>query len=426
MSISPLPLRRPRLGLRALASYAPGMGDIVSFVRGTANATYRDSAGAMVTGVASSAPRDAHYENGVRTLLMEGGRTNSFTFTEGIDNAAWTKTECSALADQVASPSGGVTADALVETATAGVQHYLSRAVSFTANTPQPFSCFAKAGGRSRFQMYMNTGADIAGVSVDLAAGTVTSLVTGAGSLSYSRIEAWAGGWYRVCWAGTVNASATAAVLYVLMQDGTGATTYTGSAGIGFYLTALQFEANQRTCSSYVPATAGSTAARGTDRLALAFPAAPAESTFYARLVNVDYHVSQPSLNRIVASVGASAAARLWLYRSSGGAWALLHHNGTASVSVSASGTPAYGDVVEMRGILYGDGSVQLGVSINAAAEVVSARSAALTPAAAWGGAARLWLGSDDGGASTGVLALARLLVPPGVQSLATLRGRSA
>ncbi|WP_396216386.1 hypothetical protein [Gemmatimonas sp.] len=60
------------------------------------------------------------------------------------------------------------------------------------------------------------------------------------------------------------------------------------------------------------------------------------------------------------------------------------HYNGTSSVASSVAVNPA--DCCSLRAIYNADGSVQAGLVRNSAAnETVSARSAALTPAASWG-----------------------------------------
>lgn len=426
MSISPLPQRRPRLGLRALASYSPGACDFQSFARGTANATFRDASGLLAT-AGTITPRARHFENGRLSALLEGARTNALTFTEDISNPAnWPRTECT-TGTGAPSPTGANSASTVVESTTASVAHYVARSVSFTANTAQACSCFVKAGGRTRLGFYLSGGAggaDQIGVHVNLTSNTLSSNNGGAGSLAYSRIEAWTGGWYRVMFAGTLNGSSTSANLVVMMEDDTGSTVYTGNGISGFYIFGLQFEANQSTASAYIPVTASGSGARSADRLALPFPAAPQECTTFARLTNVEYHLTTSALRAIWLVGTSTTAPRLWLYKPNATAWTFLHDNGTTFVTSVATASAAYGDDVRLRGVLFRDGSVQVGVSVNGAAEVLATRSGALAPAAAWS-AAQGWLGSTSTGAFAGTLSLSRLLVLPGVQSLATLAARA-
>jgi hypothetical protein len=70
-----------------------------------------------------------------------------------------------------------------------------------------------------------------------------------------------------------------------------------------------------------------------------------------------------------------------------GSQYRLTHHNGSASVAVTMSGTaPAAGQRVRLRWWLAGDGSVRLWQSLNDGAETGPSPSGALALAGAWGG----------------------------------------
>jgi len=92
------------------------------------------------------------------------------------------------------------------------------------------------------------------------------------------------------------------------------------------------------------------------------------------------------------------AAPYLAIVRGTTG-YKLVHHNGSTSVSSEAAAFPTYNQKIEHRLLFNADGSVQLGQSIDGAAEVVASASAANTPAASWAtdsnaiGRVCMWIG---------------------------------
>lgn len=68
--------------------------------------------------VAANEPRDAHYIGGFPHLLLEPARTNVVLHSRDLTNAAWVKTNCTALKDQAG--ADGVASAASKLTATAG------------------------------------------------------------------------------------------------------------------------------------------------------------------------------------------------------------------------------------------------------------------------------------------------------------------
>lgn len=82
------------------------------------------------------------------------------------------------------------------------------------------------------------------------------------------------------------------------------------------------------------------------------------------------------------------------------GRYMITHHNGTSSVSSSATVSPAMLDRVRLLAWYFDDGSVQIGQSINGGAMAFGTRSAALAPASAWGASAAsrgFWLQPNAG-----------------------------
>jgi hypothetical protein len=97
----------------------------------------------------------------------------------------------------------------------------------------------------------------------------------------------------------------------------------------------------------------------------------------------------------------------------------LQHHNGTALVTAQAAIAPTFGQRVEGRHVLQADGSVLVGASINGGAETVTGASAANALAAAWHDTT-LTIGSGNG--QLGYFALRTMRIAAGVQTLAYMR----
>ena len=154
---------------------------------------------------------------------------NLLTFSEQLDNAAWTKTNTTISANASASPISTQTADRIAET-TANAAHLVNRTFSTILSSVTEtvyqandlvFSVYAKASQRR----YMVLGVDAAttntgttydganGFSVvyDLQSGTITSSKnTGTGILTLSGIESVGDDWYRCMVEGKIrNATAT-------------------------------------------------------------------------------------------------------------------------------------------------------------------------------------------------------------------------
>lgn len=120
---------------------------------------------------------------------------NLLTFSEAIDNAAWTKSAATVSVDAVVAPSGAQTGDILIPDATTA-QHYATRTYAgLNAGTSHAFSVYARAAGRNWLWVYLGGGGNGSNCSAyfDLQNG-VTGTV-GAGATA--SIVAVGGGWFR-------------------------------------------------------------------------------------------------------------------------------------------------------------------------------------------------------------------------------------
>lgn len=399
---------------KVLLRYLPG--DTItgeSFSRST-TATYHTSAG-VVASAAINAKRDAHYTaiGGTRSLLREGARTNAFTKSQELDDAAWGKNNLTVVANAVNAPDGTATADRLQETAVTAA-FFIDRAFTTTASTPQPLTLYAKAGERDWIWLQTNLRDGTTPRSyVNLTTGAVGTVAAG----HTIRLTALASGWYRIELVVNSGAGATATVLLYgpTFQDGT--ISYAGAATHGIYVWGVQHEQDEAFASSYIPTTTIAVT-RGADLYVLPFTAPPGELTLSAKFVEAGTVLST---NARVAEITNAAGddPRLILYFN--GFYRTFHGTTLGNVGSVLATAPTIGQVVELVSRLFGDGSVDTTQSIASGAATISAQSAALALATAWAGQL-VYLGSQGAAGNNGFMALQSFKIVAGARSLAEMR----
>jgi hypothetical protein len=214
---------------------AKTFSQLITFSRSTTG-TRRTAAGLVET-VAINQPRfDFDPLTGQALgILIEESRTNLLTYSEQLDNAAWSKTRSSVSANATTAPDGTTTADKIVEDSTATSTHFIVQTASVVSGTTYTYSGFFKAAGRSTFLFYASSlGAN---VQVDLTAKTATGGGTGFVSCS---IEEYPNSWFRVKLTYTENT--TAARSHAVFLSSSGNTTYSGDGSSGIYAWGLQLE----------------------------------------------------------------------------------------------------------------------------------------------------------------------------------------
>jgi hypothetical protein len=187
-----------------------------------------------------------------RGLLIEDASSGLFTYSEQFDNAAWTKTRVTVVANTVAAPDGTTTADTLVEDSSPANSHFVQQTPSFVSGTTYAFSVFCKADTRSHIQIIYPAGAFGAALRTwfDVGGGTVGT--TGAGCTAF--IHNVGGGWYRCVVICTATAS-SAGNFFIALASADGITTYTGDGTSGLYLWGANMRADDRV-TSYVQVVA--------------------------------------------------------------------------------------------------------------------------------------------------------------------------
>lgn len=235
--------------------------------------------------------------------------TNLLTYSQEVDNAAWTKSHCSISADATTAPDGTTTADKLVEdSGNYNHQAYQFGGVDTAVHTG---SVFAKAGERTSVQLQMfdaDAPSNYLVAKYDLATGTViSSQAFGNAQLVGASIEPAENGFYRCILVGTPNtAGAGGTVRFdIATLDGTNSSPYTGDGASGLYIWGAQLEA-RATPSQYIPTSS----APVTDHVEVYDSGALASGV----LPRFGYHYHQPpsAVTARSHTIEITAAARPW------------------------------------------------------------------------------------------------------------------
>lgn len=375
--------------------------------------------------------RDSHYVlNSVsalyeRSVLLEGASTNLVLQSENF-GTTWTAIGTpTRTAAAVPASVMGVALDLIGDDDATALEGYF-QPVTFTADGVKALSLCVKQGTStsSLVQLYDNTAATSRMSAVLTWSSGVPSLAMTGGT--YYGAESLANGVYRLWFATAAVTAANVNRVYVYP-----ATTLAGAvANTGdIYAGGVQAE-NSTFPTSYIPTTTG-TVTRGADSYSVPFTTPPQAMTLYTKFV--ERGTATAAGNRRILQVGTitgSASDRdLQLRAVTGNVYQFIHENsdGSSPVSASAVALPAFGDTVELRAILNADGSVQLGQSINGAAEVTTTTSAAKALPATWSAQTLFLACSSAAGANAGFAAfLVPYKVALGVQTMDQMRALRA
>jgi len=182
--------------------------------------------------------------------LIEKVRTNLITYSEQLDNAAWTKGAVTATSNSTTAPNGTTTADTITETATTAQHQFFN---SFTTSASiATYSIYLKANGRNFATVYPQ-GTSMAGyATVDLSNGTINT--TGGSTFLRAAIESAGNGWYRVSVALTTTANSLVCVVYLSNSLGGVSPSYAGDGTSGIYVWGAQLETGD-IATDYIPTT---------------------------------------------------------------------------------------------------------------------------------------------------------------------------
>lgn len=240
--------------------FTPGSISYPGLVCSRAGVATRRNASGLIESVPANTLRISKDPlTGVFGLLVEESRTNLSTYSEQIDNAAWTKAATiSVTVNATTAPDGSGAAEKLVEVGTSTADRYVTQDIDpIVGGGTYTGSVFLKAAENRYAQIRVSSGNGTFSTliaNVDLQAGTVNFLGAFGGAVSGSAsIEAWGSGWYRVAITGVLAANVTLAGIDFYCHNGS-TTSYAGTPGNGFYVWGAQFEAGAF-ATSYIPTT---------------------------------------------------------------------------------------------------------------------------------------------------------------------------
>ena len=303
------------------------------------------------------------------SLLLEDASTNGLTFSEELDNGVWTKTASSIDPDVGTAPDGLATADKLVESVT-DAQHRIERTIPATTDdTDQTLSFFCHAEERTWIRVQTVTKDNVNPASfVDIGNGEV-GIVNAAHAI---RIRALPDGWFRIDVVYNIgNGGVVPSIIIGLALDD-GDHTYQGDGTSGALVWGIQMEIDRGAASSYM-ATGGVVFNRAVESYAVFFPAPPQAMTVYCKFREGGSVANSASVR--IFSVGETGIVHVRIFRSTTYRFGQDNGNGLIFTG-NENPAPAVGDLVELRGLLFPDGSLQLGQTLNGGVESVTARTA--------------------------------------------------
>jgi hypothetical protein len=209
---------------------------------------------AVSVGPVANVPRLDYLNSSCGKLLLEPQRQNLVTFSEQMDNAAWSKDAVSVSANTSTSPDGYSNADSIVENSATAFhfiqQTFTSSAVSTT------YSIFAKLGSGTRTLILregVNTGASAA---FNLSTGVVAAQSGGTATITQ-----YANGYYRCTL--TFTAVAGTSSMQIALSNANSFASYAGNGTSSIIVYGAQIEAASY-ATSYIP-TLGAAVTRGAD-----------------------------------------------------------------------------------------------------------------------------------------------------------------
>lgn len=205
----------------------------------------------------------AAYYDGKTFALAE---QNLIPWSQQFDNAAWTKTSHTVVANATLAPDGTMTGYGYVASAATSTDFRLSGFASSSGAGVYTASCYFKKGAAQYAYLALtDSGAADrwAAATVDMSGGTITQTVNGAGITSVSSTIANVGnGWYRVTVTGTLAAASGIGLRCVYSNSSTPSLgsnaayspAITTAGGEFFYLWGAQLE-QRSAVSAYTPTT---------------------------------------------------------------------------------------------------------------------------------------------------------------------------
>ena len=406
-----------------LFDYAPGM-DVVSPVAATVSRSTTGSRYAVDGSVAFDAInvlRDRHYGAGVgslRTTLVEPAATNSILQSQTLATT-WAQTAITAANGAATAPDGTTTACTLIPSV-ANSLHYVSQAVTITANEFLAASIYVKAGAYNGFVLVVSDAGVANGIKVglNLTTGAIVLAATafGTGTLGGAKVVPLANGWFRVLLWGAIGNGAVSGTVFAEVFDTAGhastQTAYAGDGVSGIQGWGAQLERKGTTDdlppTSYIVTTT-TTQTRGADTFAFPLQVTGVLPTWlYADFTERGEVTRSGGVLRVLAISTFASNPRLFLYATGGKYNCSFVSAAGVQTGSSAVAAPNYGDRVQLLGWYDAAGNVNLIQAINGVSAAVVTSAGAPLPTGTWGTAA-IGIG-QEGSASNAVVSNTELL----------------
>jgi hypothetical protein len=294
--------------------------------------------------------------------LLEAPASNGFLRSNELDNAAWTKSACSIVANQSQGPTdlpGVETLDKIVEDS-ANTAHLVSQAATLTADAVYALSAFMLADTRTWAFLDFLNGANVVRAFFNMATGAVGTLEDeGTGLAVRAYVEDFKRtfpGLYRCVVVGLVGSGATSISGRVALTTGDGITTYLGDGTSAIRAGCLQLEEGV-VASSYIPTTTG-VASRGAEAFTDAFTYTPREiaemggATIYLDFVEglAPNWVQEGGSTLRLVNIGAhgGTAPRSYLIRPAGGDSYTFAYDPSSAVESTVDLNPSRLDRIQL------------------------------------------------------------------------------
>lgn len=187
-------------------------------------------------------------------------RTNLALQSQTLDNASWVKARSSIGANTDTAPDGTLTADRIIEDATATSTHQVwQSSLTITANVNVVYSKWFKAGTRTwiAIRVHDSTNTDAFQKYFNLATGALgATFVAGTGALVRAYTELGTGtmvGWVRCVLVGNVGNGRTSVILTTYMANADNGATYSGDGASYVIAWGAQFENATDYATDYIP-----------------------------------------------------------------------------------------------------------------------------------------------------------------------------
>jgi hypothetical protein len=236
-------------------------------------------------------------------------RTNLLLRSEEFDNAYWTKTRSSILANQIIAPDGTLSMDKLVEN-TDNNNHFLERDVTgLSSGATHTYSVFLKAAERSMVRISRAGGAVAS--AFNLSTGTVTNAAGSTGVLTNL-----GNGIFRCSITFAIIGTSTNVYLELQTSSSTSSQLYAGDGTSGIYIWGAMLESGAF-ASPYTP-TVAAQVTRVADSAVMTgvnFSSwfNPSEGTFVMEVNRPEYS----NFNNIFVVDDGSTANRMYVFQNS-------------------------------------------------------------------------------------------------------------